>query len=228
MAVNIQNKVLTMNEKHYHLLKQLKDADPEVRHDALMILMELESEEELVSDDFKDLLNQDDQVLQQYAIQAIGRNRIEDAYDVLADFFKNSMNPILLSTALSVFQETESPVFFDRVRNKLENAWQEKPAGGKKHSNDLMDQLFGEEELLDQILVPGLKYFQTLESIDHHEFLYAYLQHKNVHVRWNTLMIFNRLELPLDKTLLERISQNDTYAPIRELADIMLTKNDAP
>lgn len=204
-----------MNENYYKLLRQLKSIDEKERRYTLLSLKELEYQEVTQPSDIIEILQQEenDPILLSYAIGAVERMKITEAHSILKTLFLEQTHPILLVELLETFKKLKDPQFIPTVLKRFSN---------KKKSN--ISQVFSTEFILDQILLPTLKYFQVVPQKKIKAFALNYLEHKDVKIRSNALKIFDSPHLLLDEAKLQNIASIDPSIIIREQAKIMLQK----
>lgn len=212
-----------LQSQHYEILKQLRFAKTsEERKGARRELMHLESLGEIDESDLVTLLNHEDAVFQVYAIQAIGRRKAVSVGNKLIKLFQSSQNPLILTELLAAFVELESDMFLKAVMDKLKKLKKGMKAVSKKAT--AFDQVFDDETIHDQIILPSLKYLQLFGNTKIEKFITPYLDSPDPNIRWNALVIFDRLSLTIKDKTLNQIKETDTAALVREQAAIMLDK----
>ena len=213
-----------LQSDHYELLDRLRlSKSEEDRRQALNELMIKEQNGEFEQGDMISLLENRDPVYQAYAIGAVGRIRMEGCASQLKSIFLKSNNPLILVALLDAFLAFESDEFIDAVIKKLKNP--RKKAGFLRKETSLIETAFDSEMILDQILVPALKYLQVAGNGGIGKKIEIYLAHDDSTVRWHTLSAFDKLSIPLDNNQLAEIKATDENALVREQAAIMLEKS---
>ena len=87
-----------------------------------------------------------------------------------------------------------------------------------------LDEAFDRETILDYIFIPALKYLQAGGNQGIKNAIQPWLRHKNPKIRWNTLVVFDKVQIPIDEKILNSIKDEDSSAFNREQAAIMLEK----
>ncbi len=204
-----------LKDEQLALLDKLKfGANAPERSQALKDLMLLELEGKVEKDDLIYLLDEKDSVIQSYAIGAVGRLKINESIPKLQQLFMNSDDPILLPTLLESFAKLDSDLFVPIVAKRLKLF-----ASGNNHNNN-DNGLF----LLEQIIVPSLKYFQVAGEKNIKDTIDCFLSDSNPTIRWHTLVTYEKLELDISDDELTKIKDQDVYPLVREQAAIMLEK----
>lgn len=204
-----------LESTQYELLNKLRHGvTSEERRIALRELILQEQEGAFEDLDFIDLLKDEDPVFRNYAIGAIGRNKISRGVPELVELFETSDDPLVLSALLSAFAEFAIPDFKPAVLRKLKEV---SPGTPGSETDDPF--------LVDQLLVPALKYLQAAgDSSGVEEDLLPYLKHGDPTVRWHTLRVFNLLEIRLSDRELEVIMKQDKSTLVREQAAVLLER----
>ncbi len=184
------------------------------RSQALKDLKLFELEKGWDEDDLIELLNDNDFVFQTYAIGAIGRQKIAKAETRLSELYVNSEDSLLLTALLEAFANIGHKGFVDIVVEKL------KKLTLKTKESNAADYQF----ILDQIVVPSLKYFQIAGDSKAKSSVESFLSDSDINVRWHALITCDRLGLELGEEILNRLKTKDSYALVREQAAIMLDK----
>ncbi len=210
-----------LRSSHYELLDQLRYGESSVeRKEALKDLIVFEQEGKFEDDDFLSLLKEKDKVFQIYAIGALGRQQVEKSIPLLTTLYKESNDPLILLALLDAFLLFESDAFVDVVLSRIKIPDKKKKAKKKNRSTMIFDNGF----ILDQVIIPSLKYLQISGGSDIKDTILPYLDHDDSNVRWHSMVVFDKLEIPLDEKKLEEIKQADKSILVREQAEIMLIK----
>lgn len=207
-------------ESYYKYMDQLRFSQTaDERKEALNILKILEAEGAVESRELLQLLKDEDPVIKTYAIGAVARQKIIEAGPVLQKMFEQSMDPLILRTLLDAFIEYNHSAFVKVTIRKIKrlNSFFFRLLHARR-KNVMFDDAF----VLDQILVPTLKYFELCGYPKMKSFLKRFLKSKDPNVRWHTLKVFQKLDIQIPVAKLQQIEDNDSYAPNRELAGMML------
>lgn len=196
------------------LLDRLRySAKSSERNQALKDLKLMEAEGSISDEELLALLFDNDFVFKTYAIGALGRLKIEKAIKPLCDLYNTTLDPMVLTALVNTFIAYENNSFLDCVEKKLQQ---------------LLDQ---EEEansnvsfLLEQLVVPSLKYFQIAGESRIASTIERFLNDAEPTIRWHALLTFDKLNIYIADEKLKNLAENDTYALVREQASIMLTK----
>lgn len=204
-----------LESTQYELLNKLRHGGTgEERKTALRELIFQEQEGAFEDQDFIDLLRDEDPVFQSYAIGAMGRNKIAQGVQELIELFETSRDPLILSALLSAFADFAIPDFKPAVLNTLKGVTPETP-----------DSEPDDPFLVDQLLVPALKYLQAAgDPSGIEESVLPYLKHEDPTVRWHALRVFNLLEIRLPEQDLETIIKHDKSSLVREQAAVLLER----
>ena len=212
-----------LQSDHYELLDRFRfGKSAEDRQQALNDLIIKEHNGDFDKKDLISLLENEDAVYQSYAISALGRTRIEGCASRLKSLFLKSNNPLLLTALIDTFIAYESDEFVDAVLKKLKKPT--KKVLFQKKNTPSIDTAFDDEMILEQILIPVLKYFQIAGNSKVGKTIENYLTHEDSNIRWHTLSAFDKLSIPLDGNRLAEIQANDENALVREQAAIMREK----
>ncbi len=208
---------------HYELLDKLRfGKDNDERKEALKALINLEYEALFDSSDIQKLLDDEDPVIQVYAIGAIGRQQIASGIPELKKRYMESSDPLMLNELLTAFQHFESDEFLDIVIEKLRKL-KKKPWLFQKRvplTGSGTDNRF----ILSQILIPSLKYIQKAGNPSVEKTVKLFLDHEDANVRWYTLKVFDNLEIALKPEILQKIVNSDSSPLVREQAAIQVEK----
>lgn len=214
------------NKSLYHHLYLLKKSSGKESRDILFKMKEMEVNEEISREDILELLQSaNDPVSQNYAVGAIERLKIEEGYPLLKQLYLSSNNPLLLQLILETFLKLETSDFLDVVRKRLE-----KPLSKNKKKaadNLLLETLFDEDFITEQILIPSLKYFQVHGNPDLKKQVMPYLKHPDRKVRWNALVTLDKIGIKLENDFLLKLKMENNDVLIREQVNIILEKNSA-
>lgn len=204
-----------LQSEHIELLDRLRFSEKaSERNQALKDLKRLELEGAFAEDDLLRLLDEKDFVFQTYAIGALGRLKIAKAIPALCKLYQKSTDPLLLPALLDTFAKFPSKAFTDCVINKLNQLLKSKE----------QDRTGNLAFLLEQVIVPSLKYLQLSGGEKVAEIVNRFLNDTDATIRWHALMTFDKLELPIVETELQKFAKSDTYALVREQASVMLEK----
>ena len=184
------------------------------RNQALNDLKILEMEGNYQAEDLLKLLDEKDFVFQTYAIGAIGRLKLAKGIPRLIRLYRDSNDPLILPVLLSTFLGFGKADFVDCVVEKIETLL------ARKESNPTGGYAF----LLEQIIVPSLKYLQTAGDSRVERIARQFLTDPDPTVRWHALVTYDKLALPLADQILIQMTQQDKYALVREQAAVMLEK----
>ena len=212
-----------LQSNQYELLDKLRfGKDNDVRKEALQELINLEHEAQFDETDILKLLDDKDPVIQVYAIGAVGRKQMTSGIPELRKRYLESSNPLILNELLTAFNHYESDDFLDTVLEKLRKL-NKKPLFFLKRwarSEDTSEKGY----ILDQILIPSLKYIQQIGNPGVEKSVKPFLEHEDANVRWHMLKLFDSLEIALKPDVLQKMVDSDTSPLVREQAAIVLTK----
>jgi hypothetical protein len=204
-----------LQSEQIELLDKLRFSDrASERNLALRDLKRLELEGTFEADDLVRLLDEKDFVFQTYAIGAIGRLKIEKGIPALCKLYQTSNDPLILPALLETFAGFQSDAFVACVVGKFNQLLK----------NMDRDQTGNQAFLLEQIIVPALKYLQVSGGKKIAETISCFLNNSDATIRWHALMTYEKLELPITEEELQKIVQSDSYALVREQASVMLEK----
>jgi len=207
-----------LQSDHYELLDKLrfgKDSDERAR--ALKELINLEYEVRFGESDFLQLLADEDLVFQVYAIGAMGRQKVKAGVPALKKIFANTTDTLILNELLTSFIQFESDDFLNIVIEKLRKL-NRKP--WFFHKNSKLDNEF----ILNQILIPSLRYIQIVGNAKVEKTVKGFLDHEDANVRWHAMMVFDKLGIPLKHDIVSRIMESDSSPLVKELAAILMEK----
>ncbi|MBU3916743.1 hypothetical protein KKA14_14525, partial [bacterium] len=170
-------------------------------------------EEDLIT-----LLREDDSVFQAYAIRALGRQKVITSIPELKSLFLKSDNPIILIRLLEAFFEFGTVDFVDVVIQRIDNS--NKKRNRKPSENSVFDEGF----IIDQIIIPSLKYLQIAGNEKDEWVIRQYIDNEDSNVRWHVLVAFNKLGISLREKEIQKIATTDKSRLVREQASIMLSK----
>ena len=128
----------------------------------------------------------------------------------------------MLNELLTAFQKFETDDFLDIVIEKLKKL-KKKPWIFQKRvpiSGLTEDKGF----ILNQILIPSLKYIQEAGNPGVEKTIRLFLDHEDANVRWHTLKVFDKLEITLKSEVLQKIIDSDASPLVREQAAILAEK----
>lgn len=212
-----EGSMTMFGDNHSTLLEKLRFGErTSDRSQALKDLIVLEQEGGVEKARLVALLSDKDFVFQSYAISAVGRLKVVEAIPKLKKLFSASTDPIILTILLETFVNLESNQFVDVVLKRLQRL----NVKGEKENNGDTDNLF----LLEQIILPSLKYFQIVEGKGIEASIRCFLSDSNPTVRWHTLVTFDKLGMEISDEELTAMKKQDSYALVREQAAIMLEK----
>lgn len=211
------------NTRQYEFLDRLRfGKKPEERKEALRELKVLESESDFNDSDLLALLDNEDLIFQTYAIGAVGRRKYQPAVPKLKTLYTKSNNPLVLVELLEAFFQFETDDFIDVVLNRLKKSgkkfWQKWTGSFTKvgiYENDL---------LLDQVLIPSLKYLRLTGNEKLEKQILPYLNHEDSNVRWHTLVTCDKLGIIIDEKKLSEIGDREPNVLVREQAAIIIEK----
>ena len=204
-------------EQHYVYMNQLSHHDSEIRIGALNELIKLEKDKNMPPKVFTNLTKDENPIIQLYGIGAILRLKIQTAYACINKFLETSTQPLMLVDIIEQIRLSSIPDFVPSLVDRI---------SGKKSPKNA-DPIFDEAFILDQILIPILKYFQLVAHKKTKKILLKLLDHENKNIRWNTLKAIDKNKIVLEKKTLGLIQAKDSYALNRELASILLIKMDS-
>jgi HEAT repeat protein len=208
---------------HFELLEQLRfSKTAQQRKNVLQELIALEERGRLEPDDLLKLLDDPDPVFRVYAIGAFGRHRIRSGVDRLKKLYLDNHNPLMLSALLAAFTEYGTGDFVKAVLAKLKKS--RRAIGARSSTGARLDRIFDNAFLLDQILVPSLKYLRVAGNPRIEKSIRMFLNHEDPVVRWHTLLAYDHLSLSIKEKRLRQIETSDPSALLREQAAIMLAK----
>ncbi len=204
-----------LQSEQIELLDQLRFSErASDRNNALRELKLQEVEGVIEEDDLLKLLDEKDFVFQTYAIGAIGRLKLKGGISKLCKMYKESNDPLILPALLETFTSFESDAFVDCVVKKL------KTLSDSKNQKTTGNLTF----LLEQIVVPSLKYLQSSGTTKAEKTVSRFLDDPDPTIRWHALMTFDKLKLSISEEKLKLYIDNDSYALVREQASVMLEK----
>ncbi|MBC8395036.1 MAG: hypothetical protein H8E17_21005 [Deltaproteobacteria bacterium] len=211
-----------LQSDHYELLDRLRfGKDNDERKEALKALINLEYEVRFDEADFLKLLADEDPVFQVYAIGAMGRQKIKAGIPELRKIYLNASDTLILNELLTSFQQFESDDFIDIVVEKLRKLTKKSWSFLKNSSYDRdSDRGF----ILNQILIPSLRYIQMAGNAKVEKTVRVFLDHEDANVRWHSLMVFDKLGIPLKQDFISRMIESDPSPLVKELAAIMMEK----
>ena len=212
-----------LESNHFEILERLRfSKSGEERQQALKDLIVREQSGDFDEKDLLSLLENEDTVYQTYAIGALGRLRMDNCTSQLKSVFLKSNNPLILAALLDAFVAYDTdefvPVVLKKMKNPTRRPW------FKKKNLSLMESVFDDEMILDQILVPSLKYFQIAGNRTVGKAIEPYLDHEDSMVRWHTLVAFDKLDIPLNDDRLAKIQTTDEDILVKEQVKIMRDK----
>lgn len=212
-----------LQSNHFELLDKLRfGKDSDERKNALQELVFLEHEAQFDESDMIQLLNDNDPVIQVYAIGAIGRLKLSSAIPELKKRYLESTDPLMLNEMLMTFLQFESNEFLDIVLEKLrklaKKPWLFQKRLPKTRGTD------EKEFLLNHILVPSLKYIRQFGNPMVVKTVKGFLNHKDGNVRWQTLKLYDSLEISIKTEVLKKMAASDPNPLVREQADILISK----
>ncbi len=191
----------------------------EERNEALGELKTFEDEGRFEAKDLMELLEDEEPVLKMYAIGALGRLKIESSIPKLSELYLDSDNPLVLEMLLDAFLLFNTNAFVSVVLKRIKKSRKITRILKKKPS---LDTIFDNDFIIDQILIPSLKYLQTAGDPKKIEKgIHVYLDHSDSNVRFHTLVAYQKLAIPLDEKILREIAETDKNALVREQAAIM-------
>lgn len=212
-----------LQSDHYELLDKIRfGKDSDERREALQSLINLEYEERFDQSDILQLLEDDDPVIQVYAIGAVGRLKLTSGISALKKQYSESSNPLILNELLTAFQLFESDDFLDIVIEKLRKL--NKKSGIFEKLRSQTDSNSERRFILNQILIPSLKYIQEAGNQGVEKIVKQFLSHEDANVRWHTLKVFENLQIALKPELLQKLVESDASPLVREQAAILTTK----
>ncbi|MCG8336811.1 MAG: hypothetical protein MJE63_20075 [Proteobacteria bacterium] len=204
-----------LQSEQIELLDQLRFGErASDRNKALRELKLHEAEGLIAEEDLLRLLDEKDFVFKTYAIGAIGRLKLERAIPKLSKIYKESNDPMILPALLETFVGFESDAFVDCVAKKLKMLSDSKNKTGNGNLTFL----------LEQIVVPSLKYLQTSGTAKVEKTVNRFLDDPDPTIRWHALMTFDKLNLKISDQKLKQYIDEDSYALVREQASVMLEK----
>lgn len=204
-----------LQSEQIELLDQLRFSErASDRNKALRELKLQEVEGLIEEEDLLKLLDEKDFVFQTYAIGAIGRLKLKGGIAKLSTMYKESNDSLILPALLETFVSFESEAFVDCVVKKL-----------KMLSNNKRQKTTGNLDfLLEQIVVPSLKYLQSSGTTKIEKTVSRFLDDPDPTIRWHALMTFDKLNLSISEQKLMQYAEKDSYALVREQASVMLEK----
>ena len=217
-----------LQKLHYKLLDRLRFGESAVdRNQALKELIVLEEEGKFEEEDFNKLLEDQDIVFQLYAMDAMGRQKIQNSIPKLKSFYLNSNNPLILSKLLENFLRFGTGDFVDVVIKRLKKPIKKKRLRLRNKKIVSLENFVDHDFILDQIIIPSLKYLQLAGTPNiKKKSIESLLVHEDPDVRWHTLVVYEKLSFPLKIKKLEEIQQTDQNVLVREQAAIMLAKKE--
>ena len=73
----------------------------------------------------------------------------------------------------------------------------------RKKEKKPTEEFFDQEFIQDLILIPSLKFLQEVGDNTVGNNVREFLAHKDPKIRWNTLVLFDKLEIPIENKLLD-------------------------
>jgi len=212
-----------LQSHHYELLEKLRfGKTAQERKEVLHQLITFEDQGKFENTDYLRLLQDPDSVFQLYAIGALGRQKVDLGKDRLKAIYLDTANPLMLTEILTAFMAYGTGDFVDVVLKKLKKSGKKK--GPQPKAGARLDRIFDGAFILDQILIPSLKYLQNAGNSGIEKSIRFLLDHEDEAVRWHTLLVYDKRGLPLKTKRLVQIKTDDQSALVRELAAIMLEK----
>ncbi len=204
-----------LQSEQIELLDQLRFSEKAAdRNKALRDLKALEMDGKFEEDDLLRLLEEKDFVFQTYAIGAVGRLKIKNGISPLCKIYQESSDPLILPSLLETFSNFESDAFVDCVIKKLSDL------SNVKDQKSAANLSF----LLEQIVVPSLKYLQKSGSAKIEKTISRFLENPDPTIRWHALMTYDKLNLQIPDEKLKQLQESDSYALVREQASVMIEK----
>ena len=207
-----------LQEKHHQLLDQLRFGQSfSERKNALISLKALEDSGLTKEVDIKALLNENDSVTRNYAIGAAGRLKIDDLKSKLINDFVKSFDPLILISFIEAFISYNQADFVIPITDKIKVLQQ---PSAKKSKQDLEGDF-----ILEQIIIPCLKYLEKHGNKDHAKMIKLLLNDDDVNVRWHALKMIDQFQIDISRNQLIEIIEKDRSRINREQATIMLEKS---
>ena len=207
-----------LQEKHHQLLEQLRIGQSfSERKAALNRLKTLEDSGLTKEGDIKELLNENDAVTRNYALGAAGRLKVEGVKSKLISDFAKSFDPIILISFIEAFISYDQPDFIKPITDKIKVLQQS--TAKKSKQKDLEG-----EFILEQIIIPCLKYLEKHGNKDQAEMIESFLCDDDANVRWHALKMIDQFQIDISKSQLNEIIEKDSSRLNREQATIMLEK----
>jgi hypothetical protein len=207
-----------LQEKHHQLLDQLRFGQSfSERKNALISLKALEDSGLTKEVDIKALLNENDSVTRNYAIGAAGRLKIDDLKSKLINDFVKSFDPLILISFIEAFISYNQADFVIPITDKIKVLQQ---PSAKKSKQDLEGDF-----ILEQIIIPCLKYLEKHGNKDHAKMIKLLLNDDDVNVRWHALKMIDQFQIDISRNQLIEIIEKDSSRLNREQATIMLEKS---
>jgi len=212
-----------LQSTHYELLDKVRfGKDGDERKEALKALINLEYEAEFDDADLLKLLDDNDAVIQVYAIGAMGRLQTKDCIPALIEKFTESTNTLILNELLNAFQQYDSDDFLDIVISKLKKLYK-KPWFFNLRKT-VLDSDSDRGFVLNQILIPSLKYIRIAGNPKVGKIVKPFLDHEDANVRWHTLKVFDSIGIEIKSDILQDFIVSDSSPLVRELATIILER----
>lgn len=212
-----------LQSDHYELLNKLRfGKNSDERKEALKALINFEYEGRFDAADYLKLLADEDPVFQVYAIGAVGRQKVNSAISDLKRIYTDSSDTMILNELLTAFQQFESDDFLDIVVKKLKKL-SKKPLlfpNRSRSSGTGSDNAF----ILNQILIPSLKYIQTAGDANAEKTVRQFLDHEEGNVRWHALKVYENQEIAFKPETVSRMKESDSSPLVRELAAVLIEK----
>ena len=207
-----------LQEEQLQLLDQLRFGQSfSERKDALTSLKALEDSGSTKPLDIKTLLNDDDSVTRNYAIGAAGRMKNEELKSKLINDFAQSFDPILLISYIEAFISYDQTDFVIPLADKIKVL-------RKSPSKKVKQQDLEGDFILEQIIIPCLKYLEKHANKDHAEMIKSFLNDDDINVRWHALKMIDQFQIDISENQLIDIKEKDSSLLNREQASMMLDK----
>ena len=207
-----------LQEEQLQLLDQLRFGQSfSERKDALIGLKALEDSGLTKPLDIKTLLNDDDSVTRNYAIGAVGLMKIEELKSKLINDFAQSFDPIILISYIEAFISYDQADFVIPITDKIKVLQKSAPKKTKKQG------LEG-DFILEQIIIPCLKYLEQHADKDQAEMIKSLLNDDDTNVRWHALKMIDQFQIDISENQLIEIKEKDSSLLNREQASMMLDK----
>lgn len=207
-----------LQEEQLQLLDQLRFGQSfSERKDALISLKAFEDSGLTKAADIKALLNDKDPVTRNYAIGAAGRMKIEELKSPLINNFAQSFDPILLISYIESFINYDQADFVIPITDKIKVL--QKSVSKKANQQDLESDF-----ILEQIIIPSLKYLGKHANKDYAELIRSFLNDDDMNVRWHALKMIDQFRIDISESQLIEIKKKDSSLLNREQASMMLDK----